>query len=55
MPIAIRSMGIASSWDCSRADGVDINHKRIERIWREKGYNSPSEQPTNDAMVKVAM
>ena len=28
-----------------KREGYDINHKRVERIWREQGLKVPSKQP----------
>ena len=28
-----------------RAEGWNVNHKRVERIWREEGLKVPSKQP----------
>ena len=28
-----------------RADGWDVNHKRVERIWRQEGLKVPARQP----------
>jgi transposase InsO family protein len=31
--------------DMMRNEGIQINHKRIERIWREEGLKLPKKQP----------
>jgi putative transposase len=37
--------GYRRIWAMMRAEGYVVNHKRIERIWREEGLKIPQKQP----------
>ena len=34
-----------------RTEGWVVNHKRVERIWREEGLKVPKKQPTGTSVV----
>ena len=34
-----------------RAEGWVVNHKRVERIWREEGLKVPKKQPVKSRVV----
>ena len=34
-----------------RADGWPVNHKRVERIWRQEGLKVPARQPKRGTAV----
>jgi putative transposase len=33
-----------------KIDGWQVNHKRVQRIWREEGLRIPSKQPKRDRL-----
>ena len=37
-----------------RNEGWKVNHKRVERIWRQEGLKMPKKQPKRDEISELA-
>ena len=45
LPVSTAAMGLDASRRCSNTKAGRVNHKRVERIWRQEGLKVPPKQP----------